>query len=137
MASARQPSSFKRVQAVLLKPCGVTSRLENPKEARAVASRVPEMGRSGLPWAGKRNRPLPVSDSKCSMSSSVWRASGTMCGVLHALGGDAPLRTLEVDLAPFGAAQLPGPHEEKRSELEGDRDHLGLPVSIDGAQQLA
>ena len=58
---------------------------------------------------------------------------------LHPGGGNAPHGTFQIDLLPFGAAQLARPHEHVRRQLEGntrDGDALAF-IAVDGAQQVA
>ena len=56
---------------------------------------------------------------------------------LHALGRDAPLRRIQVDLAPFRGAEFAGTNEDERGQLQGDCRRWVSDVAINAAEQGA
>jgi len=56
---------------------------------------------------------------------------------LHTLGGNAPLRGLQIKLLPARLAKLPRPHKEEEGERQSDADDLATSVSVDRTQQFS
>ena len=91
--------------------------LQGRKDISALAGDAAELPEEGDRLGGEQNdMPLPH---------------------LHALGGDAPLRRIQVDLAPIRGPQLAGTNEDERGQLQGDRRRRVSDVAVDAAEQGA